>query len=386
MKAAVKSIMKDEKGKVMVLVMCLLLVGGLIIAPLLGLMTTGLIAGQVYEKKTAELYAADAGVEDAIWKINNKVDGLPGPCQNQSWSYNISDVNGKSVDVTIEWVEGLTYRVESSATGDGSETEIEAYITNTPIYDDYSGIGNNVITSPCNYTLQGPSEVDPPEGDEHGPVGNYTGDWPTAEVLSDIYWEDVKDEDPYYSSILDVIDYPAGFGPLYRDGTLQIYNTGTAGFNTSLNGTVYITGETLLGMTNQDFTLDLNEQTIFVEDATGAAPEDDPCNPAENQYALRIGTKCTLTGSGCVIAVGSIEFKPNLACSPTDHIFVLSIRGETHMQPNGDFYGTLAGLAEVYIQNGDATWTDPSGFELNFPTLAEVGQISGISTWEINPQ
>ena len=389
MERFIKRIIRDEKGRAMELILILLTVGGLILAPMLGLMSTGLAAGQVYERKTDELYAADAGVEDAIWKINDQVEELPGPpCGGgdpESWSYNMSDVNGKSVSVTITHVTNLTYQVESIATAEGSGTQVEAYVTRTIITADYSGIGDNVITSPCDYSLQGPSQVNPPEGEEHGPVANYTGDWPTPEVLSDVYWEDVEDEIPYSFDILDVNDYAAGFGPLYRDGTLNIINTGTAGLTVTLNGTIYITGETLIGMTDHEFTLNLNGQTIFVEDDTGAAPEDDLCNPAENQYALRIGTKCTLTGSGCVIAVGGIEFKPNLDCSPTDYIFVLSVRGVTHMQPNGDFYGTLAGLAEVYIQNGSANWVDPSGAGLNFPYVAGIGSLCSIATWEVNP-
>jgi len=389
MKAVVKRIIRDEHGNAMVLTLILLVVGGLILTPLLGLMSTGLLAGQVYEKKTDELYAADAGVEDAIWKINDQVEELPGPpCGGgdpESWCYSIADVNGKSVEVTITYVNNLTYQVESIATGNGSRTEVEAYVTRTIINADYSGISNNVITSPCDYTLQGPTEVDPPEGEEHGPMRNYPYDWPTPEILSDVYWEDVEDEIPYTFDTLDVKDYAPEFGPLYRDGTLAIKNTGTAGLTVTLNGTIYITGKTLLGATDHNFILDLNGQTIFVEDDTGAAPEDEPCNPGTD-YALEIGGKCTLTGSGCVIAVGGIKFQPNLDCSPTDPIFVLSILGRTYMQPNGDFYGTLAGLAEVHIQNGSASWVDPSGSDLNFPTLAEIGSLCSIATWEVNPQ
>ncbi len=79
MKIAVKRLVRDEKGRTMLLVLVLLVVGGLILTPLLGLMTTGLASGQVYETKTHELYAADAGVEDAIWEIQNDVEELPGP-------------------------------------------------------------------------------------------------------------------------------------------------------------------------------------------------------------------------------------------------------------------------------------------------------------------
>jgi len=388
MKIAVKSLIRDERGQAMVLALILLLIGGLICAPLLAHMGTGLIAGEVYESRAAELYAADAGVEDAIWKIQHDIGLCLG---SPSTTYPMTDVNGKSVDVTITLTHedeyGLIYLVESTATGDGSETEIDAYITADIVTGNYSGILDNVITSICDYTLQGgQTEVDPPEGDEHGPEGNYPGDWPTAKVFSDMYWEHVKDEIPYGSGSLDVKDYTAtGIVPLYRDGPLDIENTGTAGLTVQLTGTVYITGDTLIGGTDHAFTLDLNGQTIFVESATGAAPEDEPCEPG-NDYALKFGTKCTLTGSGCIIAVGNIEFKPNMDCSPSDYIVVLSIRGKTYMQPNGDFYGTLAGSAEVHIQNGTAHWWDSPFIDegLEFPYVAVIDQIYSIASWEVN--
>jgi len=92
MKDILKAAIRDQKGNVLILVLVLLVVGGLILAPLLGLMSTGLVAGQVYEKKTAELYAADAGVEDALWRI--KHDQIP------SNPYGLQ-VNDKDVWVTI---------------------------------------------------------------------------------------------------------------------------------------------------------------------------------------------------------------------------------------------------------------------------------------------
>ena len=374
-KIALKRLIRDEKGKALVLVLINLVVGGLIFAPLLGMMSTGLIAGQVYERKMYEYYAADAGVEDAIWKIQNHVDEVAGltVCY-PDYSYDMTDVNGKSVDVTITFVDNLTYRVVSTATGDGSDTEIEAYIT--PMSGDFGGILDNVITSQGDYSLQGPTTVNPPEGEEHGPVDYYPGDWPEAEDISDWYWQDVKDETPYNYGSLDVKDYAGGIGPFYRDGTLDILNTGTDGLTLQLNGTVYITGDTQIGQTNKDFTLDLNGNTIFVESAT-----------MDGQYALHIGGKCTITGSGCIIAVGDIEFKPNLNNSPDDYVLVMSIEGKTYMQPNGDFYGTLAGGAEVHIQNGDATWTDPSTVEggLNFPGFNDLKAYDfNIASWDVS--
>jgi hypothetical protein len=65
---------------------------------------------------------------------------------------------------------------------------------------------------------------------------------------------------------------------------------------------------------------------------------------------------------------------------------VLSIRGKTYMQPNGDFYGSLAGLAEVNIQNGQAHWWDApfinEGF--NYPYTAIVDRMHYILSWEVD--
>ena len=384
MKTIVNRLVRDEKGATLVLVLILLLISGLIIGPLLSYMGTGLITGEVYEKRTDELYAADAGVEDAIWKIQH---GETPVCPaDPEWSYTIADVNGKSLQISIEYLDGGTYKITSiAATDDGggtaaiTGTQIDAYIT--PIYGDLTGILDQVITSLSDYVLQGPTTVEPAEGEEHGPVNNYVGDWPEADDLAYWYWQDVKNESPYTSDSLDVKDYAAtGIGPLSRNGTLDIVNTGADDLTVSLNGTVYVTGDTLIGQTNQAFTLDLNGNTIFVESATigGTGPG--------GPYALQIGTKCTVTGSGCIIAVGDIEFKPNLDCSEDDYILVMSVEGQTYMQPNGDFYGTLAGESEVYIQNGEARWNDPYSVEggLNFPGFTEDKSIYySIYSWEV---
>ena len=92
-------LVKEEKGQAFILVLILLLVGGLIIAPLLGFMSTGLLAGQMHEEKMEGLYAADAGVEDALWKIKND------PPATYPDSYQLpADVNEMSVSVVIEEV------------------------------------------------------------------------------------------------------------------------------------------------------------------------------------------------------------------------------------------------------------------------------------------
>ena len=70
----IRKSIKDENGQALLLVLVLLLVGGLIITPLMGLMSAGLKAGQTNEKQMAELYAADSGVEDALWQRDSHLE------------------------------------------------------------------------------------------------------------------------------------------------------------------------------------------------------------------------------------------------------------------------------------------------------------------------
>jgi hypothetical protein len=121
MKTIVKGAIRDQKGQVLILTMILLVVGGLILTPLLGLMSTGLISGRIYENSMYILYAADAGIEDGLWRI--KYAELADLFANydeydysKEWGYNLTSdqggvaevapVNDKNVYVTIEnvWI------------------------------------------------------------------------------------------------------------------------------------------------------------------------------------------------------------------------------------------------------------------------------------------
>jgi len=99
MKSVMKELARNEKGAALIIALILLLIGGLMTAALLNHMGSGILAGEVHERRTAELYAADAGVEDAIWKIQHgETPVCPG---DPYWSYNITDVNGKELQISI---------------------------------------------------------------------------------------------------------------------------------------------------------------------------------------------------------------------------------------------------------------------------------------------
>jgi hypothetical protein len=152
---------RNERGHVFLTALIILAVGGVILVPLLGFIGTGLNAGQTFEIKTGEIYAADAGIEDAIWQMLNSAnstivdtttaqdygitlygipphppedhDGNPGtdPITYDQSLYWLDDVNGNHVRVTIQHIDGGAYRVISHALDDQNEvlTTITAFVT-----------------------------------------------------------------------------------------------------------------------------------------------------------------------------------------------------------------------------------------------------------------
>ena len=102
-----------EKGQALIIVLVLMLLGGLIIAPMLAYMSTGLKVGkEVYEERMHLFYAADSGIEDALWQIKyEKLTSLFSDYDpydyEEAYEYSLpSKVNDKDVDVTIEniWI------------------------------------------------------------------------------------------------------------------------------------------------------------------------------------------------------------------------------------------------------------------------------------------
>jgi len=122
---------RDERGVALITVLILLVIGGLILAPLLGFMSAGLLADRVYEVEMEGLYAADAGMEDAFWKLLNGET----PQGGQPFC-NLTDINGMDVEVVqlgepVAVGEGTQYTLRStaeSAVEEGEKTEIIAQV------------------------------------------------------------------------------------------------------------------------------------------------------------------------------------------------------------------------------------------------------------------
>lgn len=100
-KRLIKAI-KGECGQALPTVLILLALGGMLIVPCLDYAATSLNSGKIVEKNVNGLYAADTGVEHALWKLNNS------PPASYPYSYVLPEtVNGLSVNVLIEQVTTL---------------------------------------------------------------------------------------------------------------------------------------------------------------------------------------------------------------------------------------------------------------------------------------
>jgi hypothetical protein len=362
---------KNESGQgILAIVLLFLMLGAVILTPLLVFMQTGVKSGQVYESKLQEFYAADSGVEAAICEISQNDTALIVP------DYSLNDRN---VNVTIrEIVEG-GYKINSTATSDdGGSTTIECYVLNIP---SFLNLFDNAITSngtvctkgAVNGTIVAENCTQPGCDNPNCTELDKLEDpiiWPSELQISTYYWRQVKDLTPDLNSSIDA-GYTDIIGPLYRDGTLLIFNTGEKDKIVTLNGTVYVTDDPsthpdlIIGGINKDFTLNLNNQTIYCEGS------------------VDVGGKCTITGSGCIIAVGDIDFHPNIpAGSESNFVFIMSVEGEVLLHPNGDYYGAVVGNVDVSLLSGTGslTWTSPGegGGNINFPTET-VGELIVLS-------
>lgn len=349
-----KSVARDQEGATIPLVLVLMVVGATIIAALFLYLNASLLLIGKNQQNIDSYYAADSGIDYAL---NQFRDVVLNPGFSGIEQFDPYELNDNSVDVTIEDEGDSMYKITSTATSDAGSTTVESYIQ----FHDYAFFFDGAITSNSDINIQPGSTVTGNvtftgliDGEENID-GNITQvdaiePWPTIDYFSGFYWDDVKDLVPFGDSSIDV-KYTDSIGPLYRDGSLEIISSEDAAW-AQLNGTVYVAGETnelRIGKTDEHFTIDLNWQVIYAEGD------------------IIVGGKCTLSGSGFIIAGGDIDFYPTMQSGPDDFVFVLSVEGTVNFQPGGDFYGSLAGDVMVNLQpNCNLVDTSPSEEGVNF--------------------
>jgi hypothetical protein len=113
-------LIKGEKGQALLVVLLVMLFGGLIFPPMLSYMSSGLKTGkEVFEERMYLSYAADSGVEDALWQVKAKQlpNLLTGYEQyayydystSYEWDYELDDEYGPTGIVNNDIV-GVTFQ------------------------------------------------------------------------------------------------------------------------------------------------------------------------------------------------------------------------------------------------------------------------------------
>jgi len=95
-------IISKEDGVALPSVLAMLAAGSLLIVPSLNYVATNINATEIGEENFEGMLAADAGVEDALWRIKNDMPA------SFPFSYQITDINGMTVDVVIEEVTSIS--------------------------------------------------------------------------------------------------------------------------------------------------------------------------------------------------------------------------------------------------------------------------------------
>ncbi len=127
-----------ESGQAMLAVLALIALGGFLVIPVLNFSSTSVKTTQMFEKKLDGLYAADAGVEDALWIIKND------PPTSFPYSYQLTNLNGMTVDVVINEVTTIAGEEMGESGSHEDYIEIIKLVTyDSGIYDYTMSVSNN---------------------------------------------------------------------------------------------------------------------------------------------------------------------------------------------------------------------------------------------------
>jgi len=267
---------------------------------------------------------------------------------------------GQVENAEFAWdVDTKVYAIKSTA----GDTQVDSVVY---LVSRYSGLFDNAITSPGDISLA-PGTFVQGNVQYNGELDN-KGIIDGEEITDEIDWPDTQEWQQFFlnqvtaapdpGGEIDLIDYAVGdyLGPFYRigwGGDLDIDNTGDAvTVKLAFGAVIYITGDLrfMQSGTGREYVIDMNWGTIFVEGNIDFPPQN-------------VGLK----GSGCIIAIGDINFQPEMVAEPDNYILVCSLEGFNWFKPQGDFYGSIAGRTYCDLNpNGQLIWTAAPGM-LNVP-------------------
>lgn len=136
MKEKLFNLIKGQDGIALPAVLAMFAIGSLMLVPSINYVATNLNATAMVEEEFIGITAADAGIEDALWKIKNNDPDFLEP-------YTIADVNGLSVDINIDTVDTIWGEpVEAGHHDDWIITTVNMSY-NAPLYDYTLSVSNN---------------------------------------------------------------------------------------------------------------------------------------------------------------------------------------------------------------------------------------------------
>jgi acetyltransferase-like isoleucine patch superfamily enzyme len=361
MKKSLNIVKRNERGQALLLVLTLLGVGGIMLAPLLSFMGTGLKAGTVYETKAELLYAADAGVEDAIWEIRNDGVGLEHEvmvlCQDGSehkltlkglpdgikrtkaddgaiigyigeenpgylyndYYYNVLNINGvDNIEVYILYLGGLSYMVTAD-----SGTNIQAFVSRTEGTNLLAFSGALVSSGDISLKKDATITGDIIAGGVFDCVGDLIFDYDNYDIYENVPPEDLINYFPSDPKI-------AEFALKYKNEALL---GGTINGDYSITssgdfGPKYIVGNLT---TSKDLTINL-QGTIYV---TGN---------------IDIGQDTIINGNGSIVAVGDIYLEKMPDYGQNSNAIIFSVNGSIYFRKEANLH------ALIYAPNGNVTF------------------------------
>ena len=339
---------QDEAGFALLGVLVMLILGGIILVPLLLLMTAGLTSSHVHEGAMLRFYAADVGIEEGIYRVIHDIDL---PEVGGTYTYILEDeesqvleINGSTVEVEIYGEEAGTYRITSIAAdnNDGKTTTVESYVSTGP-GEPFPLFDYAVASSNSNLTIRGNVEItSSPEqgnGDIYANgrlklVGNVSVDGDAVATDRIITIGNVSisgDEVPYLDPPLDspsrqeIQEMAQEYKSQAEQGGYHSGNYRITGYKTVNLGPLHIGGDLRIA---GHVTIILGG-TVYVDDDI-----------------VEIGN-VTILGPGTLVAGDDIIIAGNSGVTPDKLPVIMSVNGDITCIGNSDLDGVL------YAANGE---------------------------------
>lgn len=119
------SVITGESGQALLAALVMMTLSTLVIAPYLNFISTSVNAGKITEENVAGYYAAESGLEDGLWRL------LYNPPASFPYSYQLTGINGMTVNVTIEQIA----EIAGQTVGNPGGHEDWLIITKEVVYD-----------------------------------------------------------------------------------------------------------------------------------------------------------------------------------------------------------------------------------------------------------